>query len=72
MPLIGIVAYMALGMSVSGFDSLSGIFLGLAFMARERAPRLAYREVQIGPMASMEGIALPGTQRTTVLNKSTS
>lgn len=58
-PLIGIVAYMALGMSVSGFDALSGIFLGLAFMARERAPRLASREVWIGPTGSVESIVPP-------------
>ena len=58
-PLVGIVAYMVLGMSVSGFDAFSGIFLGLAFMARERAPRLASREVWVGPTASMESIAPP-------------
>ena len=58
-PLIGIIAYMVLGMSVSGFDSFSGIFLGLAFMARERAPRLASREVWVGPTASVESIAPP-------------
>jgi hypothetical protein len=44
-PLIGVVAYMALGLSVSGFDAFSGIFLGLAFMARERYPRLRSLEI---------------------------
>lgn len=43
-PLIGVVAFMTLGISVSGFDALSGIFLGLAFMARESSPRMASRE----------------------------
>jgi O-antigen ligase len=58
-PLIGIVAYMALGMSVSGFDALSGVFLGLAFMSRERTPRLASREAWVGPPADLESIAHP-------------
>lgn len=49
-PLIGVVAYMALGLSVSGFDAFSGILLGLAFMARERYPRLK----------SLDFVAVPG------------
>jgi O-antigen ligase len=55
-PLIGIVAYMTLGMSVSGFDAFSGIFLGLAFMARERAPRFAYQEVNMETAHALESI----------------
>jgi O-antigen ligase len=58
-PLIGIVAYLVLGMSVSGFDSFSGIFLGLAFMARERSPRLASREALIGSLSSTESVVPP-------------
>jgi O-antigen ligase len=68
-PLVGVVAYMALGMSVSGFDALSGIFLGLTFMARERAPRLSSREIRIGPIASAENITPPLLQPKTVLHK---
>jgi O-antigen ligase len=43
-PLIGIAAYMAIGISVSAFDGFSGIFLGLAFIAREATPRLRAQE----------------------------
>jgi O-antigen ligase len=53
-PLIGIVAYMTIGMSVSGFDAVSGIFLGLAFMARESVPRLTIREGFVAPAGGKE------------------
>jgi O-antigen ligase len=58
-PLIGIVAYMILGLSVSGFDAFSGIFLGLAFIARERAPRLSSRKVLVRQAASQGILPLP-------------
>jgi O-antigen ligase len=38
-PLVGIVAFMLIGMSVTAFDCISGIFIGLAFMAHELNPR---------------------------------
>ena len=43
MPLVGIITYMMIGLSVSGFDAFSGVYMGLAFMAREQHPRLAFR-----------------------------
>jgi O-antigen ligase len=43
-PLVGIVGFMLIGMSVTAFDCISGIYLGLAFMARERNPRFVVRE----------------------------
>jgi O-antigen ligase len=51
-PLIGIIAYMILGLSVSGFDSFSGIFIGMAFIAREQTPRLSSRKVSVRSAAS--------------------
>jgi glycosyltransferase involved in cell wall biosynthesis/O-antigen ligase len=38
-PLMGTVAYMMIGLSVTGMDSLSGIFLGFGFLAGNVAPR---------------------------------
>jgi len=46
-PLVGVVAFMLIGISVTAFDVISGIFLGLAFMARERSPRFVAREMLI-------------------------
>lgn len=54
MPLIGIVAYLILGMSVSGFDAFSGVFLGLVLMAREKTPRFLSRDAWIGQTAIPE------------------
>lgn len=38
-PLLGIVAFMVVGLSVTGFDPLSGIYLGLALLARQAHTR---------------------------------
>jgi hypothetical protein len=37
-PLVGIVLYMTIGLSVTGMDSISGVFLGLGFMEATVAP----------------------------------
>ena len=58
-PLIGIAAYMILGLSVSGFDAFSGIFLGLALIAREQAPRLMSRNVLVRRAAGQGIPCLP-------------
>ena len=46
-PLVGVVAFMLIGMSVTAFDCISGVFLGLAFMSREQRPRFLAREMLI-------------------------
>ncbi|HEX7361424.1 MAG TPA: O-antigen ligase family protein [Bryobacteraceae bacterium] len=45
-PLLGAVSFMAIGLSVSGFDPLSGIYLGLALLAgrRQRVHATGYAE----------------------------
>lgn len=47
LPLIGVVSYMTIGLSVSGFDAFSGVCLGLAFMARESTSRFTIREAWV-------------------------
>jgi O-antigen ligase len=43
-PLVGIIGFIFIGVSVTAFDFLSGIFIGLALMAREPGPRFVGRE----------------------------
>jgi O-antigen ligase len=44
-PLLGIVGFMLLGVSVTAFDILSGILFGLALTPREIGPRFAARQL---------------------------
>ncbi len=37
-PLVGAIGYMIIGLSVSGLDSISGVYLGLGFLAGNVAP----------------------------------
>jgi hypothetical protein len=39
MPLVGVIGFMFIGVSVTALDIVSGIYLGLALMAREPKPR---------------------------------
>jgi len=52
-PLLGITGFLLLAVSVTAFDLLSGILLGLALMPRESAPRFAAREMY-AEMSTME------------------
>jgi hypothetical protein len=46
-PMVGIVGFMMIGVSVTAFDFISGVFLGLALIAREPTPRFVMRELVI-------------------------
>jgi O-antigen ligase len=48
-PLIGVVGYMLIGVSVTAFNIISGIYLGLAFMSREPQPRFTGYTVWAAP-----------------------
>jgi O-antigen ligase len=74
MPLIGIVGFMMIGVSVPAFDGLSGMFLGLALtgcdFSRMYVMRRVVRVMQVpdGPqagaaVASGGAVALPGGSR---------
>ncbi|MBV9746635.1 MAG: O-antigen ligase family protein [Acidobacteriia bacterium] len=45
-PLIGLVIYMTIGLSVTGMDSTSGVFLGLAFASANVSPSLKVYRLQ--------------------------
>ncbi|MGH9691530.1 MAG: O-antigen ligase family protein [Candidatus Acidiferrales bacterium] len=49
-PLVGIVGFLMVGVSVTAFDFISGVFLGLALMAREAHPRFVAREIVVHPV----------------------
>lgn len=53
-PLVGIVGYMLIGLSVTAFDVVSGIYLGLAFMSREQRPRFAGYRISAAPAEERE------------------
>ena len=46
-PLLGLVCYMTIGVSVSGIDAISGVFLGLAFLAGEYPKRARVRRTRV-------------------------
>jgi O-antigen ligase len=46
-PMVGIVGFMMIGISVTAFDFISGVFLGLALIAREPTPRFVARELMV-------------------------
>jgi hypothetical protein len=48
-PLASILTYMVVGASVSGLDAISGVFIGLALLAGDVAPRLVLAQVSIAP-----------------------
>src|SRR5262249_10536724 len=43
-PLLGVIGFMSLGLSVSAFDAGSGVFLGLAFITNSPVRRLVARQ----------------------------
>jgi len=43
-PLVGVLGFMLIGMSITAFDCVSGIYLGIGFMALERSPRFVAQE----------------------------
>jgi O-antigen ligase len=49
-PMVGIVGFMMIGVSVTAFDFISGVFLGLALIAREPTPRFVMRELSVRQM----------------------
>jgi O-antigen ligase len=53
-PLVGIVSFLLIGLSVTAFDVLSGTILGLALMAREPNPRYVAREFAATPVDESE------------------
>ncbi len=53
-PLVGIVGFMFIGVSVTALDIVSGIYLGLAFMAREASPRFTGLDVWQAPAVENE------------------
>jgi O-antigen ligase len=55
-PLVGIVGFMLIGVSVTAFDFVSGVFFGLALMAREPNPRFVARKLMVTPMEEDEAI----------------
>jgi O-antigen ligase len=55
-PLVGIVGFMLIGVSVTAFDFVSGVFFGLALMAREPNPRFVAREMMLTPAEEEEAI----------------
>jgi O-antigen ligase len=55
-PLIGIVGFMIIGVSVTAFDFVSGTYLGLALMSRESNTRYAMRRMMVIPVEQEEGV----------------
>lgn len=51
-PLLGLVSFMTIGVSVSGIDAISGVFLGIAFLADRYPPIVRVREVGVLQPAS--------------------
>lgn len=48
-PLMGTLCYMTIAISVSGVDAISGVFLGLGFLAQDFTGTYVLREVYTGP-----------------------
>ena len=46
-PLAGILTYMVVGASVSGMDAISGVFVGLALLGGDVAPRIVLAQARI-------------------------
>jgi O-antigen ligase len=53
-PLIGIVGFMIIGVSVTAFDFVSGTYLGLALMSRESNTRFVTRRMRVIPVEHEE------------------
>jgi hypothetical protein len=53
--MVGIVGFMMIGVSVTAFDFISGVFLGLALIAREPTPRFVARELVVTHMEELGG-----------------
>lgn len=53
-PVVGIVGFMIIGVSVTAFDFISGVFLGLALIAREPTPRFVARELVVTHMEEID------------------
>ena len=67
-PLVGIVGFMIIGISVTAFDFISGVFLGLALIAREPTPRFVARELVVTPMEEIDEEAEPAHAAGSSLN----
>ena len=61
-PMVGIVGFMLIGVSVTAFDFISGVFLGLALIAREPTPRFVSRELVVTEMEEVEEEPAPDHQ----------
>src|ERR1700735_1087741 len=55
-PLVGIVGFMLIGVSVTAFDFVSGVFFGLALMSHEPNPRYTMRELSATAMTEEEAL----------------
>lgn len=59
MPLLGIVAFMIVGLSVTGFDPLSGLYLGLAMLPlRARSVRSRAQQI-VMPLSPVHAMTYP-------------
>jgi O-antigen ligase len=63
-PLVGIVGFMIIGVSVTAFDFVSGVYFGLALASREAFPRFVSRELMVTPMPEEEAALLEETVST--------
>ena len=50
-PLVGIVGFMLIGVSVTAFDFVSGVYLGLALSSREMMPRFSATQMRATAVA---------------------
>jgi O-antigen ligase len=56
-PLICVVMFMVLGLSVTAIDALGGVILGVAFASRVAIPRYVIRE-QLATVAEFDGMVI--------------
>ena len=52
-PLVATIAYLVIGLSVSGMDGVCGILVGLGFLGRGGAPRFIARHGVLRPQQEM-------------------
>ena len=55
-PVVGIVGFMLIGVSVTAFDFVSGVYLGLAFCTREPHPRFVAQPMMVTAMTQEEAL----------------
>jgi O-antigen ligase len=56
-PLVGIVGFMLIGVSVTAFDFVSGVYLGLALCSREPHPRFVAQQMLVTPMTQEDALS---------------